>query len=97
MVEYPVVAVLADVQTVTVLNYHGIDISRPVSVCELAVRQLVYLCKRFHALCPIGLHMLIVLIETTRGYYFTVLGIGIFSAEAVCADGIIKHCNLAGF
>ena len=61
---------------IAVLDYAvGIDISRPVSVCELAVRQLVYLCKRFHALCPIGLHTLIVLIETARGYYFTVLGI----------------------
>ena len=90
MVKHSVIAVLADMEPVAVLDYHRIHISRLVGVYKLVVGQFVYLCKRFHALRPVFFHMFIVLIEPARKSYFAVRWIYIFSAEAVCADGVIK-------
>ena len=97
MVEHSVIAVLADMEPVAILDYHRIHISRLIGVYKLAVWQFVYLCKRFHALRPVSFHMFIVLIEPACRSYFTVRGICIFFAETVCADGVIKNDCFAGF
>ena len=90
MVEHSVIAVLADMEPVAVFDYHRIHISCLIGVYKLAVGQFVYLCKRLHTLRPVSFHMFIVLIKPARRSYFTVRGICIFFAEAVCADGVIK-------
>ena len=97
MVEHSVIAVLADMEPVAILDYHRIHISCLVGVYKLAVGQFIYLCKRLHTLRPVSLHMFIVLIEPACRSYFTVRGICVFFAEAVCANGVIKNDCFTGF
>ena len=99
VVEHAVVAVLADVQLISVGDDQRVDVAGLVGVDQIGIvfRNGLNLDEGFQTLVPVVLHVLVVLGPAALGGKHFVFGVGIGAAEAVGAHAVFTHHGLTRF
>ena len=98
VVEYPVVAVFANVQLVAVGNDEGVNIAGLVGVDQLGIRcgDRFNVDDAVQAGVPVGFHVRIVRVKGTLGSQNLPHGKIIATAKAIRADAVVANDGFAG-